>query len=384
MMGSLPDRLPTNLFRYVFAVSWRHQIALVALTVITFLLEIVPLEIQRRVVNNLVKERPFQLVIVLCAAYACAVLIQGATKLGLNIYRGWVGENATRDLRRHVIGYSRTAQAVEPGAEARGIGAAMIVAEVEPIGGFVGSSLSEPLLQGGIMLSILAYIVHLDRWMAAAAFALFLPQLVFVPLMQGGINRRAGARVWVLRQLGISTIESRIASADQDRSDAKRIDCVLQLDMAIFKLKFSMNFLMNFCNHLQVVAALLIGGWMVHTDQLQVGGVVAFISAVGRLNDPWGDLVNYFRDLSVTQVKFDLVAEKVNGRTAFAATFEVRKMLAFWYERPSRAAPITAAGSRSPILNRSKRGDRGRPSRQEHSLQRRTGQRVRARRGSHP
>ena len=100
MMWSLPDRLPTNLFPYVFAVSWQHQIALVALTVITFLLEIVPLEIQRRVINNLVKERPFQLVIVLCAAYAGTILIQGATKLGLNVYRGWVGENATRDLRR--------------------------------------------------------------------------------------------------------------------------------------------------------------------------------------------------------------------------------------------------------------------------------------------
>ena len=140
MMWSLPDRLPTNLFRYVVAVSWRHQIPLIGLTVIAFLLEIVPLEIQRRVVNNLVKERPFQLVITLCAAYAGAVLIQGATKLGLNVYRGWVGENATRDLRRHVIGYSRTAQAIAPGAEARGIGAVMIVAEVEPIGGFVGSS----------------------------------------------------------------------------------------------------------------------------------------------------------------------------------------------------------------------------------------------------
>ena len=87
-------------------------------------------------------------------------------------------------------------------------------------------------------------------------------------------------------------------------SDGKRIDRVLQLNMGIFKLKFSMNFLMNFCSHLQVVAALLIGGWMVHTDQLEVGGVVAFISAVGRLNDPWGDLVNYFRDLSITQVKY--------------------------------------------------------------------------------
>jgi ABC-type bacteriocin/lantibiotic exporter with double-glycine peptidase domain len=156
--------------------------------------------------------------------------------------------------------------------------------------------------------------------MAVAALALFLPQLVFVPLMQGAINRRAGARVWVLRQLGISTVESRVASAHQDSSDAKRIDRVLQLNMAIFKLKFSMNFLMNFCSHLQVVAALLIGGWMVHTDQLAVGGVVAFISAVGRLNDPWGDLVNYFRDLNVTRVKFGLVAEKINGRTAFATS----------------------------------------------------------------
>jgi hypothetical protein len=82
----------------------------------------------------------------------------------------------------------------------------MIVGEVEPIGGFVGSSVCEPLLQAGILLSVLAYIVHIDRWMAVAAFTLFLPQLVFVPLMQGAINRRAGTRVWVLRQLGISTV----------------------------------------------------------------------------------------------------------------------------------------------------------------------------------
>ena len=163
---------------------------------------------------------------------------------------------------------------------------------------------------------MLAYILHLDRWMAAAAFALFVPQLIFVPLMQHAINRRANARVWVLRQLGISTVDQAILTAERDNSDAKRVDRALQLNMGIFKFKFSMNFLMNFCSHLQIVAALLIGGWMVHTDQLEVGGIVAFISGVGRLNDPWGDLVNYFRDLSVTQVKFRLVAEIVNASSA--------------------------------------------------------------------
>jgi ABC-type bacteriocin/lantibiotic exporter with double-glycine peptidase domain len=311
-MAPFGHRLPNTIFGYVLAVSWPHQVALVILTIVTFLLEVAPLEIQRRAVNDLVKERSFELVVVLCAAYAGVVLVQGSVKLALNVYRGWIGENATRDLRRHVLAYLRIARVASPGAEARGVGAAMLVGEVEPIGGFVGSSVSEPLLQGGILLSVLAYIVHLDRWMAAAALALFLPQLVFVPLMQRAINRRAGARVWVLRQLGVNTVDARAATVERDRSDGRRIDRVLQLNMGVYKLKFSMNFLMNLCSHFQVVAALLIGGWMVHTDQLEVGGIIAFISAVGRLNDPWGDLVNYFRDLSVTQVKFGLVAERVN------------------------------------------------------------------------
>src|SRR6516225_4508124 len=111
-MPPIGYRLPKTIYRYVFAASWPHQIALVTLTVVTFLLEVAPLEIQRRVVNDLVKERYFRLVITLCAAYAGVVLVQGTTKLVVNVYRGWVGENAVRDLRRHVLAYLRVARLV--------------------------------------------------------------------------------------------------------------------------------------------------------------------------------------------------------------------------------------------------------------------------------
>ncbi|HEY2540147.1 MAG TPA: hypothetical protein VGI28_11760 [Stellaceae bacterium] len=30
------------------------------------------------------------------------------------------------------------------------------------------------------------------------------------------------------------------------------------------------------------------------------------------MNDPWGDLVNYFRDINVTQVKYRLLADAVD------------------------------------------------------------------------
>jgi len=303
------EELPGSVFRYVLATSGMHQLLLLTLTVSVFLLEIVPLELQRRIVNDLVKNRPYRWVIMLCAVYAGVVVVQGGTKLVLNVYRGWVGERAVSDLRRRIHAVIEAPTTPSPAAEAQGIAVSMIVAEVEPIGGFVGGSISEPLLQGGILVSVLAYLVHLDPWMALGAFALFVPQFLFVPLLQAAVNWRAGARVRILRQLGIDVIDH---ANEHFRDDDQRIQRVFDLDMGIFRLKFTLNFLMNLSSHLQIVSALLIGGWWVYTDRLEIGGVVAFISGIGRLNDPWGDLVNYFRDVSVTQVKYRLLANAVN------------------------------------------------------------------------
>jgi ABC-type bacteriocin/lantibiotic exporter with double-glycine peptidase domain len=216
-------------------------------------------------------------------------------------------------LRRRVHTFVETPDTPSPAVEAQGIAVSMIVAEVEPIGGFVGESVSEPLLQVGIMLSVLSYLIHIDPWMALAAFGLFVPQLVFVPLLQAAVNRRTGARIRVLRQLGIAMIRGNSGADDESsRADDRRIEQAFALDMGIFKLKFSMNFLMNICNHLQIVSALLVGGWWVYTENIEIGGVVAFISGIGRLNDPWGDLVNYFRDVNVTQIKYRLLVDAVN------------------------------------------------------------------------
>ena len=301
-----------NIYRFVLETSGWHQLALVALTITVFLLEIVPLELQRRVVNDLVKEREFQFIAVLCAVYAGTVLVQGGTKLIVNIYRSWVGERATRDLRRRVHLLVSSTSAASSTLEAEGVQASMMVTEVESIGGFVGESMSEPLLQGGILCSVLAYMIHVDFWMAAAAFALFVPQLVFVPLMQGAMNRRVRGRVRIIRLLSVSIVEGINGDAARDRTDDERIQRVFELNMGFFRLKFSMNFLMNLSTQLQVISALLVGGWAVYMDHLEVGGVVAFISGIGRITDPWGDLVNYFRDANLAQVRYALVRDAVN------------------------------------------------------------------------
>jgi ABC-type multidrug transport system fused ATPase/permease subunit len=305
--------IPGDIFRYVLLASgfW-HQLLLVVLTVAVFLLEIVPLELQRRIVNDIVKDRQYRLVIMLCALYLGTVLVQGGTKLALNIYRSWVSERATRDLRRRVHRLVSSTAPASSTIEAEGVQVSMIVAEVESIGGFVGGSVSEPLLQGGILASVLAYMIHVDRWMALTAFLLFVPQLVFVPMMQSAMNRRVRARVQIIRQLSISIVEGRSGDPARDRIDDERIQRIFELNMGFFRLKFSMNFLMNLSTQLQIIGALLVGGWAVYNDRLEIGGVVAFISGIGRITDPWGDLVNYFRDANLSQVRYALVRDALN------------------------------------------------------------------------
>jgi ABC-type bacteriocin/lantibiotic exporter with double-glycine peptidase domain len=229
--------MPRNIFRYVLETSGLHQLFLLLLTVGVFLLEVVPLELQRRIVNDLVKHRDFWLVIVLCAVYAGTVLVQRGTKLVLNVYRSWVGERATRDLRRRVRVLVSSPSPASSGSEAQEVQASMIVAEVEPIGGFVGASVSEPLLQGGVLLSVLAYMIHVDLWMAGTALALFVPQLVFVPLMQSAMNRRTGARIQIIRQLSISVVEAISGHDARDQTDDGRIDRVFELNMGILRFQ---------------------------------------------------------------------------------------------------------------------------------------------------
>src|SRR5579864_7843937 len=160
--------LPTDLFTYIYQTTRLHQFFLVLLSAAVFLIELVPLELQRRIVNDLVKHREFGWVIELCAVYAGVVLVHGSTKATLNIYRNWVGERAVRDLRRRLRRLVACFSAAGDMGDQRGVQISMITAEVEPIGGFVGASVSEPLLQGGVMLSVVAFLIHLKDGLAIA------------------------------------------------------------------------------------------------------------------------------------------------------------------------------------------------------------------------
>ena len=85
---------------YVVRSSGRHQIALAVLSAAVFGLSSVPLELQRRVVNDAIKNGATETIFWLAVAYAGVALLEQVLKMVLNVYRSWVSEDAVRTLRK--------------------------------------------------------------------------------------------------------------------------------------------------------------------------------------------------------------------------------------------------------------------------------------------
>lgn len=314
--------MPPTLVGFIIWVSGRHQIWIALCAILLFVADTVPLEVQRRLVNGAVKGGDIHNVLILAMIFAALTFLQGLIKIGLNLYRNWIGESAVRWLRNEISHVAQRPDSKLPSGKAGGVEIAMVVAEVDPIGGFVGASLSDPILQIGILLSVFGYLIYLQPLMALVGVLVFLPQCFLVPLMQGAINRRVGARIWVLRKISVMLVDTLQRDETTNHSQSRRVDQVFRLNMSIFRLKFVLSFTMNWLNSLGTAVILGIGGYFVVQGRTEIGTVVAFVAGLAKINDPWSDLVNWYRDYRVIQARYHLVASALRNAGTKADSLE--------------------------------------------------------------
>jgi ABC-type bacteriocin/lantibiotic exporter with double-glycine peptidase domain len=311
--------MPCTIMGYVLAFTAIHQAGLAALSIAVFGLSAVPLELQRRIINGVTDKTGVQSIFWLAAAYAGVALTEQVLKLLLNMYRGWVAEMTTRRLRTGVCSVATGPHAAS--IEGTGMEIAMIIEEAEPIGGFTGISISQPLLAGGILASVIGYMFVLQPWLALLGLAFFLPQTVVVPMLQAAINRRARDRIVVKRNVSAAMAEGH---GEAPPSLIGAIERIFRLNMSIFWFKYAMYLFLNLMHHFSVAVALCVGGWMALEGRIEVGTVVAIVGGLGKLIDPWGDLIDWVREYSVVNVKYRLFAEAAAWLGAAPAGLEDR------------------------------------------------------------
>ena len=308
-----------TLYGYVWRISGRRQIWLTLLSSVVFPLQAVPLELQRRIVNHAIGALDLRLLWLYGSMYAGLVLIQGGLKYLMNVYREVVSERAIRSMRQQiydVIGSAERPPPTEtPGATATGSRLAMVVAEVEPLGAFVGESISLPVVQLGGLLSVLGYMLWIEPRIAVASLILYSPQLFLVPRIQAAINQRVQRRIVLVREMGEHVVQEAARAATpamRGRQYEESIHKIYRQQVRIAYLSYSLTLLNNLLEHSGTISVLMIGGWLVIHGQTDVGTIVAFVSGFERISDPWRELVSFYRRASAARVKYQLVRDVVD------------------------------------------------------------------------
>ena len=88
---------------------------------------------------------------------------------------------------------------------------------------------------------------------------------------------------------------------------------IFKLRMIIYRQKYFLTILGNFLNAFGILVILMVGGYMVIRGDTSVSTLVVFMSGFQKISDPWDQLVQFYRSVSIARVTFKLVADAIDG-----------------------------------------------------------------------
>ncbi len=298
------DSAAATVWGYVWRMTGWHQVASCLFAVSVAVLNLVPIELQRRIVNEVVETQNVPLLIQFGLAYLAVILIHQLAKFGLRMYQGWLIESTNNYTRRHLLKlYGGQVADTEGGA---GKVVSIVGSEVEKLAGFVGEALSQACANVAILLGVIIYMFVVEPAIALFALAFMVPQIVLTPFMQRRLNDLVEERVQYLRTLGDHISEM---DTPMEKGGPPILARILSNRMKFNLLKFTLKAALNLMNALGPLSVLIYGGYLVMQGQTQVGVIVAFISGFERISGPVRELVGFYRVAEQARVQHDMIAK---------------------------------------------------------------------------
>jgi putative ABC transport system ATP-binding protein len=262
-----------------------------------------------------------QTLMALSLVFLALVVLNGLFKFYINTYKGRLGERMLRRIRFQLIdrvlrfppNHFKRVKSAEI--------ATMIKDEVEPMGGFTGDAFVSPALLGGQALTALIFIIVQNFWLGMIAAAIVGVQAVIIPRMRKRLLELGRQRQLTARELsgrvgeivdGIGTIHGNDTSNLERADIAARLGLIFSIRYDLYQWKFLVKFLNNFLAQVTPFLFYAIGGYLALQGRLDIGQLVAVISAYKDLPGPLKELIDWDQMRQDVQVKYQQVYEQFN------------------------------------------------------------------------
>ena len=263
-----------------------------------------------------------QMLFALSLVFLALVIINGLFKFYINTYKGRLGERLLRRIRfelvDRILRFPPQQFKRMKGAEV----SSMVKDEVEPLGGFTGDAFVSPALLGGQALTALFFIFMQNVWLGLIAAFMVGVQAVIIPRMRRRLLVLGRERQITARELagrvseivdGIGTIHA-YDTSNYERADiASRLGLIFKIRYDLYQWKFLVKFINNFLAQLTPFLFYCIGGYLALQGQLDIGQLIAVISAYKDLPGPLKDLIDWDQTRQDVQVKYVQVVEQFSA-----------------------------------------------------------------------
>lgn len=320
-----------SIYRYILKHTLKDQVLILLLTLVSFPIVYASLEVPKHIINSAINGKDIPDAVMgypvdqlgylffLSGLFLLLVVINGAIKYVLNVYRGVVGERMLRDLRLEL--FSRILRFPIPHFKkvSQGEIIPIVTAETEPLGGFIGEAFALPAFQGGLLITYLFFIFNQDALLGVAAVALYPLQMWVIPKLQAKVNQLGKQRVLAARRLGdrigdsIAGIQEihAFGAAGRERSNVlERVQHIFMIRLRIYKLKFFIKFLNNFLSKVTPFFFYSIGGYYVIKGELSLGALIAVLAAYQDLDAPWKELLKFYQTKEDVRIKYEQIIEQ--------------------------------------------------------------------------
>jgi ABC-type multidrug transport system fused ATPase/permease subunit len=314
-----------GLYRYVAERSLRPQLGLTVLVALSAGLALIPIEMQRRLVNQAIGTRSLAALGRYGVVFLLSALAVTTAKFFINLYQAYIAERVLRDFRSELYdriqGLPVERLAGTPPAQL----VSVVLAEAGELTEFFGQAFSIPLVSGFTLIAVSAYLATLNPW-TLALLAFHPIELFVIPRLQRRVNRFSRSRVVLGRHLSadvIQTVSARVTvgaggppeGADRRRF-RRRLDRLLRTRMRSALFANLIKWVGNAVARLGPFLIFLGGGWLIiaQPGSFDLGRLVAALAAYDRLNEPWQELLNYYSLKEVASTRYAQILASVGSR----------------------------------------------------------------------
>jgi len=312
-----PDTPVVNrsLFSWVLLKSnRRRQALLLAIVLVTVVTRVVPLEMQKRIVDEGIMDRNADLLVTYGSIYLIAFLLASSLKYAINALQTIIGQKTLARMRREMLGHILRLPYGFFRHTQSGAVVATLLTELATAGDFIGVALAVPATNILTLLAFGAYLFWLNPLLAAVSFSIYPVVVVLIPRLQKRVNHYNRQRVNATREVsgkigemvtGLHEIKIGNAYDHEEDRFGRLVDrlCRIRIiwNLYRFAVKVTNNLLTNFSRFL----IFAVGGYLALRGHLAIGSLVAFLSAQEKLYDPWKELIQFYQAYQTASVTYE-------------------------------------------------------------------------------